>query len=98
MKNKLLQQGGKLWEKIEKGISRVYFNDLLSRIGLTVNRYGTGNISSASLNGESISNSSARKIESILENGKFYYDLISGLWVTDGLDDYREKLITSVKI
>ena len=70
--------GGNLWEKA--GMARIYFNDLESLMGLRISRYNTGNISSASLNGESISNSGAqRMLNSVdkiwfdLADGKFYY-------------------------
>ena len=74
----LTKLGGKLWEK--GGIRRIYFNDLEDLMGLTVKRYNTGNISSARICGEKISNSSAyRMISSIdklwfdLTDGKFYF-------------------------
>lgn len=71
----LTAAGGKLWEK--NGMRRVYFNSLQTRLGLDVTRYGTGNISSASLKGESISNSRARELVFCCENSKIWYDLIS---------------------
>jgi hypothetical protein len=71
----LVNVGGSLWEK--GAMRRVYFNDLIELFGLNVSRYNSGNISSASLNGEGISNSRAREIISSLSTGKFYYDLNS---------------------
>lgn len=65
--------GGKLWEK--NGMRRVYFNSMQDRIGLSVTRYGTGNISNASLNGESISNCRAREIVYSCGSSKIWYDL-----------------------
>lgn len=70
---KLEKAGGKLWEKA--GMRRMYFNNLNDYIGLECNYYKTGNISSANLNGTSISNNKARGIKSQLYNGKVYFDL-----------------------
>lgn len=68
--------GGKLWEKA--GMSRVYF-DAAEWMGIKINRYNTGNIASAYVNGEKISNSEARRMISSVEkvwfdneDGKFY--------------------------
>jgi hypothetical protein len=69
----LLKIGGKGWQSGDK--HRVYFNDLVKRYGLELNYYGTGNISSASLDGEKISNSKAKKIDSYLSFAKLWYDL-----------------------
>jgi len=69
----LTAAGGKLWEK--NGMRRVYFNSLRDRFGLKTSHYNTGNISSASLDGEAISNCRAREIGFCLENGKIWYDM-----------------------
>lgn len=68
--------GGRPWSK--NGKDRVYFNAdfIYKTIGLDMGYYGTGNISSASLAGKSISNSKARRIISGLPD--YYYDLTSG--------------------
>lgn len=63
--------GGKLWEK--GSMRRVYFNDAHELIGLQYNTYGTGSISSATLNGEKISNSECKRILNRI--GKIYFDL-----------------------
>lgn len=60
-----------LWEKYGK--KRGYF-DFMDFIDLEVNRYGTGNISSAVLNGEKISNTQARKIIEKYNYTKCFYD------------------------
>lgn len=58
---------------------RIYFNGksfyevLEMEIGLSITRYGTGNISSASLNGEKISNGKAFK----MIPRKIYFDVNS---------------------
>jgi hypothetical protein len=68
--------GGKKWEKA--GMSRVYFNDLDEWYGLETSRYNTGNISSARLDGEHISNNQAKKIMYRLSQAKVYFDLADG--------------------
>lgn len=93
--NQLESAGGKLWEK--NGMRRVYFNSLSDRIGLSVSRYKTGNISSASLGDESISNSRARRIISNLEYGKIYYDLNDSKFYTKNLGEYENSILESVK-
>ena len=71
---KLTELGGKLWEKGDK--RRVYFNApaVAAMIGLNIHYYGTGNISSANLNGEKISNSRARR----MMDCNIYIDLVTG--------------------
>ena len=72
---KLCEMGAARWTKGEH--DRIYFNragrDLL---GLTLEYYNTGNIRYAELNGESISNSRARKLCAWLET--VYYDCKTG--------------------
>lgn len=52
--------GGKRWRK--NGHDRVYINHWAELAGLKITRYNTGNISSATYQGEAISNSQAYKI------------------------------------
>jgi hypothetical protein len=63
--------GGKLWERDDK--KRVYFNDLAEYVGLEVNRYHTGNVSSAKLHGDRISNSQASRMLWAI-SGKLWWD------------------------
>lgn len=93
----LIAAGGRLWEVFEKNMRRVYFNNLADRIGLSVSYYKTGNVSSASMNGEEISNTSARKIISTLETGKIWYDLNTNQFETKNLGDYADKIIESIE-
>lgn len=67
----LIAIGGALWEKA--GMRRIYFNNAAELYGLTYSTYKTGNISSARLDGEEISNSQASKI--LNKIGKIYFDL-----------------------
>ena len=102
----LEKAGGKLWRK--GNISRVYFNNLKNRIGLTVNYYKTGNVSSASLDGlDYISNGKASGLLSMCLNGKVWYDLSDNNFHTKNIDaDYRyrgskinfvDRILTSIE-
>ncbi len=83
---------GKLWERGE--MKRLYFNGLEQFIGLEFSTYKTGNIKSARLNGESISNTQARGIVSQLSYGKVYFDLADKKFY--GRDIDRDLLTTIV--
>lgn len=74
----LESNGGKLWEKGE--MRRVYFDYgvILSHAGLDTGHYNTGNISSATLKGEKISNSEAKRIIGAFVSCKFWYDVNDG--------------------
>lgn len=72
----LIQAGGKEWRKDD--LHRVYFNDLPDLLGLETSHYKTGNISGASLNGETIANCRAREIMTSLMSAKFWYDVRAG--------------------
>jgi|WetSurSiteA1Bulk_404760.scaffolds.fasta_scaffold45100_2 hypothetical protein len=75
----LVSLGGRDWQR--GAHHRVYVGvELACKIvGLKITRYGSGNISSATLKGETISNSSARSYLCDLEN--CYYDVVSGKFV-----------------
>jgi hypothetical protein len=74
--SKLIKAGGKEWQKGDK--HRIYFNtrETSEAIGLKVDFYKTGNVSSATINGDHISNSRARGILFDLQNGGFHYDFL----------------------
>lgn len=77
--------GGRLWQSYGK--NRIYFNGKLiaERGGLEWSTYNTGNISSASVDGDRISNSECRRIFWALENDvKIWYDLDAGGFQTKG--------------
>jgi hypothetical protein len=69
--------GGSPWERAGK--SRVYLNDWGPMIGLQVNYYGTGNVSSVTLDGQLISNNRATRLlggaEVYLEGGSIRTNL-----------------------
>src|SRR5690606_12460905 len=71
MEARLIAAGGKLWEK--GNMRRIYLNDLVELYGLRLEHYNTGNIFRAELDGEKISNNSARQIVSMLKMGKLWY-------------------------
>ena len=79
---KLEDLGITAWER--DGMKRYYINDdqLEAVFGLSIGRYKTGNISSASLNGEGISNSKAYKL---IGRG-IWYDANADSWMQK--DDY----------
>ena len=68
----LLDGGAVRWTKYGK--DRIYLRNFLKEnSGLEIERYNSGNISSAKLNGEKISNSMAGRILGIMEVS--YYDI-----------------------
>ncbi len=71
----LIHAGGRPWQK--NGKNRVYFpgRALEHVVDLQTTRYGTGNISSATLKGERIANGRARDIVSALDQAKVWYDV-----------------------
>ena len=72
----LTKIGGQLWE--QGNMRRVYFNSLAERIGFEYTTYNTGNISSATLNGDRISNSQGRSLYWLTKTLKIWYDLTTG--------------------
>lgn len=76
---KLEDLGVKAWER--DGMRRYYINgaQLEAVFGLSIDRYKTGNICSASLNGEGISNSRAYKL------------LGRGIWYDANADSWMQK-------
>jgi hypothetical protein len=97
-KEKLEKIGGKYWEGGKH--RRVYFNkaELNAFYGIEYTSYKTGNVSSAKLQGESISNSRAAKIVIQLNNCKFWYDLNAEKFQCYDLDwEIFEEIIDSIK-
>ena len=82
IENKLIELGLKVWERGDK--RRIYINrqDFGKVFGLELGFYKTGNISSAFLNGEAISNSKAYKL---IGYRTPYYDCVSGDWHDNNL-------------
>ena len=84
---------GKEWKKDE--MHRIYISDLSKLYGLKCDRHKTGNIKSAKLNGEKISNTKATKLEIALNSAKFWYDVKSGEFLSKGLSDEQFAKIKS---
>src|SRR5690606_16620031 len=82
---RLIQAGGRRWMKGE--FNRIYFNNLAALCGLRYDTYLTGNIAWAELDGERISNSSARQILSGLSSAKVWYDCTTGIFEAKGLTE-----------
>ena len=68
----LQKAGGNRWQK--NGMDRVYFNNLAKKAGVDVDRYKSGNISSAAIKGRGVSNSKAGEIMRAIGESKVYYD------------------------
>jgi len=66
--------GGNRWQRGE--MDRVYFNNIHELAGLELSHYGTGNISSASWQGEAVSNSQGYKLAGSVE--KVWFDAATG--------------------
>ncbi len=77
--------GGREWTK--NGMHRIYFNDLPALYGLKCEYYNTGNIRKATLDGEYISNSGARRLSTTLDLGKLWYDVPTGKYMATHLSE-----------
>lgn len=77
----LVELGGKVWEK--GTMRRVYFNyeELAKFYGLEYTGFGF------KVDGEKVSNNSGRQFASALRNGKFWFDLATGEFVSKGMSD-----------
>ena len=73
---------GKEWTKGDT--RRVYFNNIESWYGLRVSRYNSGSIMSATLDGEVISNSTAKEIEGRFIGVKVWFDFADGEFHSQG--------------
>lgn len=74
------------WVHPSTGEVRIYINDLPELYGLRTSHYKTGNISSATLDGNTISNSEAGRILSRLRGAKLWLGA-DGQLMKKGLDD-----------
>lgn len=73
--DKLTEVGFKRWQK--GNLDRLYIN--ATQLGLVCTYYNTGNISSAELNGERLSNSEGRR----MKNAKTFIDVKTGSLFSD---------------
>lgn len=91
----LLDGGAVRWTKYGK--DRIYLNNLLKeKSGLEIDRYNSGNISSAKLNGEKISNSMAGRIINCMEAS--YYDIQKDSFYTGSIrqDEIRPIIMETI--
>jgi len=104
IKTLIEKANGNRWTK--NGKDRIYFDPRNALSGLKTSRYNTGNISGATLNGELISNSKAKKLLSAAFETKLWYDLGDGKfhWYDVSNSDfaklfetYRNSLIELIK-
>jgi hypothetical protein len=77
VKQKLIELGGNYWNRYGK--KRIYFDrlDLARFTGLEFDTYKSGNVASATLDGEKISNAKARNLLRKLDS-QFFFDLDDG--------------------
>lgn len=87
----LVKVGGSRWQK--NGMDRIYFNDVDELYGLDIEYYKTGNICSARLNGESISNAEAHRVRNRL--GKVWYDVKEGCYYSKGMEQSDLQIIVN---
>lgn len=71
-----IKELGNEWQKGD--YHRVYFNNLGTWYGIATERYNSGNIQSATLDGKTISNSQARRLLQKFASVKFWFDLNTG--------------------
>lgn len=91
MNTEKLIEMGNLWEK---GIHRRVYFDIKNYLDLEISTYNTGNIKSAYLNGEKISNSKAGKIL----QSKIYFDLNKEEFMVVGDSDLLGSAIENIKL
>jgi hypothetical protein len=96
---KLVEVGGKRWQKGD--MDRIYFDGLATWYGLVCKRYSSGNISGATLNGSSISNTYAREIENDLDALKVWYDVAADKFAGKGPyineNDYYRTIVKRIR-
>lgn len=83
------------WTHPRTGQKRYYFNSWQEAIRLSLDFYGTGNVSAAWLRGEKISNSKARQINMKIwfdEEKNLHIDRFSGGRGTITEDEVRESI------
>lgn len=83
----LVAAGGSYWQSADGSRRRVYFNDLLGLFGVEARFYNSGNVQSATLDGEPISNTEFKKISADLASAKLWVDLTDGRLLVQGFTD-----------
>ena len=89
---------GREWRTADGTHQRVYFSNLYGLYGLEVERYGSGNVSSAKLDGHMISNTSARHLCTCLDFATVYYDAVAGTFGSTGLTNSQFiRVVTAIQ-
>lgn len=88
-REQMIAIGGKPWQP-KQGPERIYLNEWHEMAGLEIERYHTGNIKSAYLDGEKISNIKAYN----LANGKVYFT--EDMLCLEVKPELRPKLLESI--
>lgn len=97
MNIEILKQIGSEWQK--NGKHRIYFNGLGELYGIETERYNTGNICGATLNGNTISNSEAKRLIGRLLDCKVWFDVVDGkFYMITPQGDTKAKEMCSVCI
>jgi hypothetical protein len=92
-----LKKIGSEWQKDQ--YHRIYFNDLPSLFGLKIERYNSGSIMNAWLDGRDISNGAARGIiERLTGSAKLWFDVKTGEFQYRGMKSGdAEKIIENIQ-
>ncbi len=94
IESRLVAIGGKVWVAGDK--NRIYFNSLAELLGLKCDFYKTGNVSSATLNGASISNSKGSNLFWQCKQGKVWFE--AGEFHNSGMNsDNADAIIAVIK-
>lgn len=80
-----------VWEKGNH--KRAYLNEkaISTALNMTIKRYKGGNIVEATMDGERISNSEARRIMNAF--GNTYYDMLNEKWSFSESAEYADRII-----
>ena len=83
----LLGLGYKMWERDDD--RRIYIDaaDIPELYGLRVERYKTGNVRTATLDGKGISNGYAHELLAQLSAGSFWFDCVKAHWTCRRMSD-----------
>lgn len=73
-----MKQIGKFWQSEDGSKRRIYFTATVDILDMKVSFYNSGAVSSATIGGEKISNSSAKEYLFKLSRGKVYLDVTTG--------------------
>lgn len=94
--NALIKLGGREWKTEDGEKHRVYFKNIREFYGLSCEFYkSSGRVSSATLNGDKISNNTANKLCTYLDLAGLYYDVNEGAFYSPKLDEDDFQVITS---